>query len=138
MQKIWNKGQRIRANDKYLVYHFSIGTLLFVFVAVLLLSNIKQLKCTDWKNFNLLENDLTFSIYNFITIGIATGILIRKKAVNPKTNCFVCIDMKLSKLKFTILIERQKLLHFHILHNQYFLHFFEWHIEQFVLELFHI
>lgn len=53
-------------------------------------------------------------------------------------NCFVCMDMKLSKLKFTILIERQKLLHFHILHNQYFLHFFEWHIEQFVLELFHI
>ena len=104
MQKIWNKGQRIRANDKYLVYHFSIGTLLFVFGAVLLLSNIKQLKCTDWENFNLLENDLTFSIYNFITIGIATGILIRKKAVNPKTNCFVCIDMKLSKLKFTILI----------------------------------
>ena len=80
MQKIWNKGQRIRANDKYLVYHFSIGTLLFVFVAVLLLSNIKQLKCTDWENFNLLENDLTFSIYNFITIGIATGILIRKKS----------------------------------------------------------
>ncbi|MFR3386421.1 MAG: hypothetical protein ACLUUG_09805 [Lachnospiraceae bacterium] len=43
MQKIWNKGHRIRASDKHLVYHFSIGTLLFVFVAVLLLLNIKQL-----------------------------------------------------------------------------------------------
>ena len=48
MQKIWNKGHRIRASDKHLVYHFSIGTLLFVFVAVLLLLNIKQLmKITD-------------------------------------------------------------------------------------------
>ena len=43
MQKIFNKGHRIRASDKHLVYHFSIGTLLFVFVAVLLLLNIKQL-----------------------------------------------------------------------------------------------
>ena len=42
MRKIWNKGHRIRASDKHLVYHFSIGTLLFVFVAVLLLLNIKR------------------------------------------------------------------------------------------------
>ena len=50
MRKIWNKGHRIRASDKHLVYHFSIGTLLFVFVAVLLLLNIKQLMCTDWEH----------------------------------------------------------------------------------------
>ena len=31
MRKIWNKGHRIRASDKHLVYHFSIGTLLFIF-----------------------------------------------------------------------------------------------------------
>ena len=43
MRMNWNKGHRIRASDKHLVYHFSIGTLLFVFVAVLLLLNIKQL-----------------------------------------------------------------------------------------------
>ena len=42
MRKIWNKGHRIRASDKHLVYHFSIGTLLFIFVAVLLLLNIKH------------------------------------------------------------------------------------------------
>ena len=41
MRKICNKGHRIRASDKQLVYHFSIGTLLFVFVAVLLLLNIE-------------------------------------------------------------------------------------------------
>ena len=74
MRKIWNKGHRIRASDKHLVYHFSIGTLLFLFVAVLLLLNIKQLMRTDWEHFSLLENGLTFSTYNFITIGIATGV----------------------------------------------------------------
>ena len=55
MRKIWNKGHRIRASDKHLVYHFSIGTLLFLFVAVLLLLNIKQLMRTDWEHFSLLE-----------------------------------------------------------------------------------
>ncbi|NJA19397.1 ATP-binding protein, partial [Clostridioides difficile] len=68
------KGHRIRASDKHLVYHFSIGTLLFVFVAVLLLLNIKQLMRTDWEHFSLLENGLTLSTYNFITIVIATGV----------------------------------------------------------------
>ena len=74
MQKIFNKGHRIRASDKHLVYHFSIGTLLFVFVAVLLLLNIKQLMRTDWEHFSLLENGLTLCPYNFITILIATGV----------------------------------------------------------------
>ena len=74
MRKIWNKGHRIRASDKHLVYHFSIGTLLFVFVAVLLLLNIKQLMRTDWEHFSLFENGLTLSPYNFITILISTGV----------------------------------------------------------------
>ena len=74
MRKIWNKGHRIRASDKHLVYHFSIGTLLFIFAAVLLLLNIKQIMRTDWEHFSLLENGLTLSPYNFITILIATGV----------------------------------------------------------------
>ena len=74
MRTIWNKGHRIRASDKHLVYHFSIGTILFVFVAVLLLLNMKQLMRTDWEHFSLLENGLTLSPYNFITILIATGV----------------------------------------------------------------
>ena len=47
MGRLKYKGKRIRASDKHLVYHFSIGTLLFLFVAVLLLLNIKQLMRTD-------------------------------------------------------------------------------------------
>ena len=74
MRKICNKGHRIRASDKQLVYHFSIGTLLFVFVAVLLLLNTKQLMRTDWEHFSLLDNGLTLSPYNFITVLIAAGV----------------------------------------------------------------
>ena len=47
MRKIWNKGHRIKASDKHLVYHFSIGTLLFIFVAGLLLLNIKLSKADE-------------------------------------------------------------------------------------------
>ena len=74
MRTILNKGHRIRASDKNLVYRFSMGTLLFVFVAVILLLNTKQLMRTDWEHFSLLDNGFTLSLYNFITILIATGV----------------------------------------------------------------
>ena len=38
MRKIWNKGHRIRASDKHLVYHFSIGTLVFQYHSCQLLT----------------------------------------------------------------------------------------------------
>ena len=68
------KGHRIRASDKYLVYRFCGGTLLLLFVAVLLLLNLGQLMRTDWEHFSLLDNGVTLSIYNFITVGIATCV----------------------------------------------------------------
>ena len=68
------KGKRIRASDKNLVYRFCAGTLLFLFIAVLLLLNMGQLMRTDWEHFSLLDNGVTLSTYNFITIGIATGV----------------------------------------------------------------
>lgn len=74
MRMILNKGHRIRASDKNLVYRFSMGTLLFVFVAVILLLNTKQLMRTDWEHFSLLDNGFMLSLYNFITILIATGV----------------------------------------------------------------
>ena len=58
MRKICNKGHRIRASDKQLVYHFSIGTLLFVFVAVLLLLNMKQLISVCGIDIRVLDDEL--------------------------------------------------------------------------------
>lgn len=70
------KGKRIRASDKTLVYHFCVGSLLFLFVVLLLLLNIRQLMRTDWKAFSLLDNGFTLSPYNFITVLIATGVCV--------------------------------------------------------------
>ena len=73
------KGKRIRASDKSLVYRFCGGSLLLLFVAVILLLNMGQLMSTDWGKFTLISNDglaLSLSPYNFITIIMATGICI--------------------------------------------------------------
>ena len=74
--KVWknSKGNRIRASDKSLVYHFCIGWLLLLFVAVFLLLNLRELFDIDWKNFNLLHAGITWTAYNSITVLIATGV----------------------------------------------------------------
>lgn len=68
------KGNRIRASDKSLVYHFCIGWLLLLFVEVFLLLNLRQLLVIDWKDFNLLHAGITWTAYNSITVLIATGV----------------------------------------------------------------
>lgn len=68
------KGNRIRASDKSLVYHFCIGWLLLLFVAVFLILNLRQLLVTDWKDFKLLHAGITWTAYNSITVLIATGV----------------------------------------------------------------
>ena len=70
------RGKRIRARDRTLVYRFCVGSLLFLFIAVLLLLNMGQLMRTDWEKFSLLDNGFTLSFYNFITILIATGVCV--------------------------------------------------------------
>lgn len=73
------KGKRIRASDKSLLYRFCAGTLLSLFMALILLLNMGQLMRTDWDTFRPIRNDrLAFSLspYNFITIIIAAGICI--------------------------------------------------------------
>ena len=62
------KGNRIRASDKSLVYHFCIGWLLLLFVAVFMLLNLREFFDTDWKNFNLLHAGITWTAYNSISI----------------------------------------------------------------------
>ena len=58
------KGKRIRASDKSLVYRFCGGSLLFLFVAVILLLNLGQIMRTDWEHFSLLENG-RFCLYSW-------------------------------------------------------------------------
>lgn len=74
MNLLTYKGKRIRASDKYLVYRFCAGMLLPLFLLVLILLNMGQIMRTDWEHFSLLDNSLTLSLYNFITVLIATGV----------------------------------------------------------------
>ena len=69
------KGKRIRASDKHLFYRFCVGSLLSLFLLVLLLLNMGQLMRTDWEHFSLASLErITLSPYNFITVLIATGV----------------------------------------------------------------
>ena len=43
------RGYRIRASDKSLVFRFSAGLLLLLFLAVVMLLNLKSIITTDWK-----------------------------------------------------------------------------------------
>ena len=68
------KGKRIRASDKTLMYRVYTSTLLFLFIAIIFVLNMKHLIDIDWKIFSLLDNVLNLSTYNIITIVIAIGV----------------------------------------------------------------
>ena len=71
------KGNRIRASDKSLVFHFSISILSIIFITLLIVLNVKQIAEINWKNINLFsENGLSFSLttYNILTIILAISI----------------------------------------------------------------
>ena len=69
--KHWN---RIRASDKSLFF-FSAGSLLFLFLAMVMLLNLKSFITTDWKAISLFpDGNVHFSVtpYKIVTIIIAT------------------------------------------------------------------
>ena len=68
------KGNRIRASDQHLVYRFCMGTLILLFLCIVVSLNLKQIVHTDWGNFNLTEMEFPLSSYNFITLLIAAGV----------------------------------------------------------------
>ena len=49
MPQFNKRGNRIRASDKSLVFRFSAGSLLLLFLAVVMLLNLKTIITTDWK-----------------------------------------------------------------------------------------
>lgn len=70
--KHWN---RIRASDKSLFFCFSAVSLLFLFLAMVKLLNLKTIITTDWKAISLFpDGNVHFSVtpYRIVTIIIAT------------------------------------------------------------------
>lgn len=71
-----NKGKRIKASDKTLVFRFALCSLLPVFLCVLLILNSGQLMRTDWKSFHLfsINNPVVLSPYLIFTFLAATCV----------------------------------------------------------------
>lgn len=55
MPQFNERGNRIRACDKSLVFRFSAGSLLLLFLAVVLLLNLKTNLTIDWKAITLFQ-----------------------------------------------------------------------------------
>ena len=67
------KGNRIRASDKSLVFRFSAGSLLLLFLAVVMLLNLKSILTTDWKAISLFQDG---SVHLTVTPYLVTTIII--------------------------------------------------------------
>ena len=50
------KGKHIRVSDKSLVFRFSAGSLFLLFLAVIMLLNLKSILTTDWKSVSFLQD----------------------------------------------------------------------------------
>lgn len=74
MPQFNKRGNRIRASDKSLVFRFSAGSLLLLFLTVVMLLNLKAIITTDWKSVSFLQDgSVHFSVtpYRIITVIIA-------------------------------------------------------------------
>ena len=71
MPHFQKRGNRIRASDKSLVFRFSAGSLLLLFLAAVLLLNLKTIAATDWKSVHFLQDGsvhLTVTPYMIISV----------------------------------------------------------------------
>ena len=50
--------------------------MILLFFVIVVLLNLKQIVKTDWETFNLIKMELSFSVYNFITLLIAAGVCV--------------------------------------------------------------
>ena len=79
MLRFNKRGNRIRASDKSLVFRFSAGSLLLLFLAVVMLLNLKTIITTDWKVISLFQNSsvhLTVTPYRIMTIVLAALVCV--------------------------------------------------------------
>lgn len=70
MSHFQKRGNRIRASDKSLVFRFLAGSLLLLFLVVVLLLNLKSIVATDWKSVHFLQDGnarLTVTSYMIIS-----------------------------------------------------------------------
>ena len=79
MPRFNKRGNRIRASDKSLVFRFSAGSLLLLFLAVVMLLNLKSILTTDWKSVSFLQDGnvhLVVTPYRIVTIVVAALVCV--------------------------------------------------------------
>ena len=77
MPQFNKRGNRIRASDKSLVFRFSAGSLLLLFLMIVSLLNLKTILTTDWKSVSFLKDgSVHFSVtpYKIVTV-IASALV---------------------------------------------------------------
>ena len=73
------RGNRIRASDKSLVFRFSASSLFLLFLAVIMLLNLKAILTTDWKTVHLMQDGsvhFTVTPYMIVTIIVAALVCV--------------------------------------------------------------
>ena len=73
------RGNRIRASDKSLVFRFSASSLFLLFLAVIMLLNLKAILTTDWKSVHLMQDGsvhFTVTPYMIVTIIVAALVCV--------------------------------------------------------------
>ena len=79
MPSFFNTKKRIKASDKSLVFNFSTGSLLLLFITVLVLLNLKLILSTDWKSVTLFQDGsihFTVTPYLMFTVVIAALVCV--------------------------------------------------------------
>lgn len=70
------KGNRIRASDKSLDFRFSVGSLLLLFFAVVMLLNLKTIITTNWKSVSFLQDgSVNFTVTPYMVVTIVIAVL---------------------------------------------------------------
>ena len=79
MPQFNKRGNRIRASDKSLVFCFSAGSLLLLFLTVVMLLNLKTILTTDWKAISLFQDGsvhFTVTPYRIVTVIVSALVCV--------------------------------------------------------------
>ncbi|HIG0358615.1 TPA: FtsK/SpoIIIE domain-containing protein [Clostridium sporogenes] len=107
-----NRGKKIRASDKSLVFNFAAATLIAIFSMMFLLLNVKQVLNINWKNVSVLKSDiLQFHITFYFVFSVIFAVVV------SLLSAWLYYRFKYDRIKQ--LIHRQKLARM-ILENKWY------------------
>ena len=77
MPQFNKRGNRIRASDKSLVFRFSAGSLFLLFLAMVMLLNLKTILTTDWKAITLFQDgSVHFTVTPYMVVTVIVSVLV--------------------------------------------------------------